>query len=56
MFKPTLALIDGSLRVSYKPLAMQRCISPLINTTSLPTPGRRPTIGMSYLTSHDIID
>ena len=45
--KPKLALIDGSLRGSYKPLAMQPCASPLI--TSLPTPGRRPTIGMSYV-------
>ena len=47
VLKPTLALIDGSLRGSYKPLAMQPCVSPLI--TSLPTPGRRPTIGMSYV-------
>ena len=48
ILKPTLALIDGSLRGSYKPLAMQPCVSPLI--TSLPTPGRRPTIiGMSYV-------
>ena len=41
ILKPTLALIDGSLRGSYKPLAMQPCVSPLI--TSLPTPGRRLT-------------
>ena len=47
ILKPTLALIDGSLRGSYKPLAMQPCVSPSI--TSLPTPGRRPTIGMSCL-------
>ena len=40
ILKPTLALINGSLRGSYKPLAMQPCVSPLI--TSLPTPGRRP--------------
>ena len=47
ILKSTLALIDGSLRGSYKPLAMQPCVSPLI--TSLPTLGRRPTIGMSYV-------
>ena len=47
ILKPTLALIDGSLRGSYKPLAIQPCVSPLI--TSLPTLGRRPTIGMSYV-------
>ena len=38
ILKPTLALIDGSLRGSYKPLAMQPCVSPLI--TSLPTPAQ----------------
>ena len=47
ILKSTLALINGSLRGSYKPLTMQPCVSPLI--TSLPTLGRRPTIGMSYV-------